>query len=251
MSDPTIHFIEGLKHLDLRTQAYNVRAFAGSINASILGLLSADMKLNTPTEESGIDGFNKLLNERHERSLENSEFGMAGVPETQDPATTAGHLKSVLEYVFDGLNFPDDLKAACSDPGSTLDFMIQSNGSVPEKVVESLVPVLELSPDEIRDAIKNQRKRASDMLSQNKDQILDNYHELTPRGGFEHLPPRYQLKIAETIDKRISKVIEFAIESVVRGNLDSANDVHLLKAQQKELGEWITRAQREDPSTIF
>jgi hypothetical protein len=234
---PVQALIETIGTLDLAARAYTVRPICASLNAMAAGLLHAHFRRTAAEEGSGIDGFNDTLAKAMEAEVDGQQTTDNGF-EVIDRWATADALIDIRNELLDLANLPDAVRAACSTPGETIKFLMDR--PVDPKTVEAMAKALELDAADIRTAMEKQR--GADRMSwlHHRDAITEVLSETdaVDTESFDKLPAKYKMRVCASVRKAVERQVQVAVTAILRGAVDKAGDVTLLKAALAACRVW-------------
>jgi hypothetical protein len=269
MNNPMDVFVETFNSMDIRTKDYALRPVIGTINGSIVGLVSSHVtqqERNTRTPSARgyatyarddatndtrpIDDANTEASSKAEEA-EDEVLRPAGTTPRLPPLETARILASLRNSLAMDLNIPDHAWATINDIQSTLDYMCKPQSPIDARV-KATAAALELTEEEVRKAAQDGFNEDARRMQRNRPLITDILaHDIEEQLGlveFHELPAQIQVKMGNAFAKSCEAQTQIAVSDMVRfGRLQRAGDVKLLKAAMAEIAAWMDHACTTDP----
>lgn len=228
---------ETIGTLDLAARAYTVRPIAASLNAMAAGLLHAHFRRTAVEEGSGIDGLNDAIAKALEAEVDGQQTVDNGF-EVIDREAVVDALLDIRNELLEIANLPDAVRQVCSTPGETVRFLMDR--PVDPEAVKAMAKALELDEADIRAAMEKQR--GADRLSwlRHRDGIVEALSDLDVynTGSFDKLPAKYKARVCGSVRKALERQVQVAVTAILRGAVDKAGDVTMLKAALAACRVW-------------
>ena len=250
-----------------------IKSIIGSLNATAIAygrmhLRFNALESNAPAGEKAgykrpvgegekcIDDFNEAyaaIAESNERN--NASQGMGFAPQMQ-AGELVGHLMDIRNYFGEVLNqmrdSPNDNALSIAE---TLKFQMDRQPDHNDSLVEALALAVDIDPEILKAAkLKMVTDDAAD-LKANAGKILTYLESFgyiiqdqgEAEGVFNELPAHVQYKLMSAAIRAHDKASQKALVQLLRGKLDAAGDIKMLKGNREDLILWIktfTKAHR-------
>lgn len=247
MKNPIEILAETSNSLTLKASVYAVRPLVGRINANLVTQASRLLREQLPDAASGIDGFNDRLSAvLAERESTNALESMGLSPRLK-PYDAIRKLLGVKQDLLDASEIAPTIKDLVDDLPGTLQYMQQPRTIISSNL-ESLAAQVDVPVGLIAKALEDEQKRNIDNLKASGPQILEVIRSIEPQsvGSFDDLDAKLKASIYAGVDAVLSKQLQYAISSLVRGG-DESGSIPMLREAQRDLKAWARAAAAGDP----
>lgn len=246
-----------------------IKSMIGSLNATCIAYTRGHLKFGTrqlPTDRlPNIDDHNDEINAVNAEIERQRVAGTMGFAMQMPTAELIERLMTVREYFVDRI---EQMKDSANDNAlsiaETVKFQIERQPENKDAFIDALLNALgddiaitkeqlvaaqlKMVTDDNTD-LRNNAARIVDYLGQYAG-VNDEFDDAAVENYFDELPPHVQYKLMSAAIRAHDKASQAAMIKLLRGNLDAAGDIKMIKANRDDLIKWLIAFSKKHQSDL-